>query len=632
MIKAKIASISLLLIICSSGLASFFILATNENSHTIVQSTTLKGNLEPQKSEIRNQKLSLQVKEDLPVITTTLPPVTSTIQSIDQSVGDTRLFWVANVSSYPYEFYEINFTLKINGPHSLIYTDSTAVSDSELLEMNNSFETNIYPTITNYFGSPPDIDGNGKIILLVFDIDPVPTGFVAGFFYQLNQFLNSELNPQQRYSNEAEILHIDILAADDVGTIAHEFQHLIHFGHDDDEDTWLDEGASVFSEYLIGDDPLSGTYGNYFRSDPDVSLTYWDGSGSTMVFANYGASYSFMFYLEEKYGGNPLIQNLVERSANGIQSVEAALLQQGYDVQFTEVFRNWTIANFLDDTSFAGGSYGFYDESVSVNTEHTYSTSPLPRTDNSVPYWGTDYLEFNYPTEIPFNFEFHGDTDAGFLVTVILQNTTTTPLDTYVIPVLIASDGFGNFSSVTENITADEIYLAISAYTTGATPDHDNNAESVPTLNYWIMVNPSGLLISPGNLFFINDLLDLTNITVSDNTGFFWETADNATYEIVTDIGETTGINGTFLFNNETGTWESSSIDISTLALGNYKVKYIFYNSTSIGLAYSEIFSTQSSVTSSTTTTPSSTSLISGFLSVFVILALSSIISLRKRK
>ena len=632
MIKTKIVSISLLLIICSSGLASFFILATNENSHSIVQSTTLKGNLETQKSEIKDQKLPLQVKEDLPVIKATLPPVTSNIQSIDQTVGDTRLFWVANVSSYPYEFYEINFTLKINGPHSLIYTDSTAVSDSELLEMNNSFETNIYPTLTNYFGLPPDIDGNGKIILLVFDIDPVPTGFVAGFFYELNQYPYKSNHDQYKYSNEAEILHIDILAADDVGTIAHEFQHLIHYGHDNDEDTWLDEGASVFSEYLIGDDPLSGTYGNYFQSDPDVSLTYWDGIGSTMVFANYGASYSFMFYLAEKYGGNPLIQNLVERSANGIQSVEDALFQQGYDVQFAEVFRNWTIANFLDDTSFADGSYGFYDETVTVNAEHTYSTSQLPRTENSVPYWGTDYLKFNYGNEISFSLEFHGDSDAGFLVTVIFQNTTTFPKDTYVIPVLIAPDGFGNFSSVVENITADEIYVAISAYTKGATPDHDNNAESVPSLDYWIMVNPNGLLISPGLLVFSGDFLDLMNITVSDNSGFNWETADNATYEILTDTGETTGINGTFLFNNETQTWESSSIDLSSLTPGNYRVKYVFYNSTSSGLVYSEIFSTQSSVTSSTTTTLTSTSLISGFLSVFVILALGSLLSLRKRK
>jgi hypothetical protein len=629
-IKIKIVTISFLLIVCTSGFGSFLILTTYQNSDPMVQSSNPNRYLEPQKLEVKDEKLPLKAKEELQTIESDKSSVTSSILSIDQIVGDTELFWVANVSSYPYEFYKINATLKVNGPHSLIYSNSTSVSDSELLDMNDSFETVVYPILTSYFGLPPDIDGNGKIILLVFDIDPIPTGFVAGFFYQLNQFLNTELHVDQRYSNEAEILHIDILAADDIGTIAHEFQHLIHFGHDEDEDTWLDEGASVLAEYLVGDHPLSGTYGTTLRSNPNVSLTYWDGSGSSIVFANYGASYTFILYLAEQYGGDPFVQDLFALEENGIESVEDALFQNGIDVEFTEVFRNWTIANFLDDTSFAGGSYGFYNESVTVNTEATYTASPLPRTDNEVPYWGTDYIKFNYPPEIPFNFEFQGDTDAGFLVTVILQNTTTAPFDTYVIPVSIAPDGFGNFSSGTENITADDIYVAISAYTEGTTPDHDNNALTVPSIDYWIMVNPNGLLISPGNLIFVNDFLNLMNITVSDKTGFIWETADNATYEILTEDGEPTGINGTLVYISGTQTWESESIDISTLTAGNYKIKYLFYNTTSSGVAYSEIFSTLESSTTTTTTT--STGLISGFLSVFVILALGSVISFRKRK
>ena len=44
------------------------------------------------------------------------------------------------MSTYPYEFYQINATLKVNGPHNLIYSNTTAVSDPELLDMNDSFE------------------------------------------------------------------------------------------------------------------------------------------------------------------------------------------------------------------------------------------------------------------------------------------------------------------------------------------------------------------------------------------------------------------------------------------------------------------------------------------------------------
>jgi len=399
-----------------------------------------------------------------------------------------RQFWVANVSSYPYEFYTINATLKIESENCLIYSNSTSVSDAKLVDMNESFESVVYPTLTNYFGTPSDIDGNGKIILLVFDIDAIPVGFVAGFFYSLNQYLNSDLKPSDRYSNEAEILHIDILAADDIATIAHEFQHLIHYGHDDDEETWLDEGASVFSEYLIGEHPLIGTYGTAFRSNPDVSLTYWDGGSSSLVFANYGASYTFMLYLAEHYGGDPLVQDLVERSTNGIESVEDALFQQGYDVQFTEVFRNWTIANFLDDTTFASGSYGYnLDDILRPTVEHTYdSSSSIGHTDNSVAYWGTDYLRFNQAFASSFSFDFHDASDDGFLVTILLMNTTTSPLNTRIIPVEIQPDGSGSF--YIPSVNADEIYVIISAITTGSTPDHDNN-ESAPSIDYWFTVN-----------------------------------------------------------------------------------------------------------------------------------------------
>ena len=61
--------------------------------------------------------------------------------------------------------------------------------------MNDSFENLVYPTLTDFFGMPPDIDSNNKIILLIYDIDEIEYGFVAGFFYQINQYLNADLDP-----------------------------------------------------------------------------------------------------------------------------------------------------------------------------------------------------------------------------------------------------------------------------------------------------------------------------------------------------------------------------------------------------------------------------------------------------
>ncbi|MHA1995004.1 MAG: hypothetical protein ACW97Z_10720 [Candidatus Hodarchaeales archaeon] len=630
MVWSKIVSISLFLLVCSSGIGFISVLSSDidppitkmsETSKSLLQSPVInrETNSHPKSA---NDNAAQSVKET--------PTTSPSIETAEQVIGSSRLFWVPDVSTNPYEFYKINATLKVNGPHNLIYSNTTAVSDPELLDMNDSFETLVYPALTDFFGMPPDIDSNNKIILLVYDIDEIDYGYVAGFFYSLNQFLNSELQPNIRYSNEAEILHIDIIAADNIETVAHEFQHLIHFGNDDDEETWFEEGASMFAEYLIGGDAFSGGVGSDFRDNPDVSLTYWDSSGN-LVLANYGASYTFFLYLAEHYGGNLVIKDLVQRSANGIESIEDSLFQQGYDVPFVEVFRNWTIANFLDNTSFAGGAYGYYNDSVTVNTEYTYASSPLPRTENSVPFWGTDYLKFNYPIYLPFTFEFQSESSEGFLVTVIMENTTTVPLDTVVIPIMIAPDGFANFSSAVENISADDIYVVVSAYTEAGTPDHDDE-NTAPAQDYWFIVNPTGIYITMGTLIYLDGMLNLSNVSVSDSNGFVWIIADGGIYEILSSTGESMGISGDFIYDDTTQSWQALNVDLGSLPEGYYKVKYMFYNTTSNGIVYSEIFAILSSDTTSSSSQSTNTSIIPGFQLIMFILALGIFASKKKQK
>ena len=569
------------------------------------------------------------------------------IQSdVHQEFEEWREFWVPNVDTM--EHYIINATLRAYGPHNLIYSDLSPSLNPTFLEMNHSFETTIYPKLYQFYGSPPDIDDNDKVIILVFDIiDGLGGGqYVAGFFYPLNQYLNEDLIPSQRYSNEAEILCIDgdeglsHLVDGDFETLAHEFQHMIHFGHDDNENLWLEEGASMFAEYLIGKDPFSGTstYKSRFSSNPDVSLTYWDYYDSEgLVMANYGASYAFFLYLAEHYGGSNIIQNIVTESKNGIESVLLALNNEGIQVKFREVFRNWTIANFLDDTSFANGAYGYYNTSISMSVENTYYASSLPRTENSVPYWGTDYLMFTSRMGQPFILEFQGEGKSNFMVTAILTNNTTPPLNTAVIPIDISSENFGNFSIGSEGVSADEIAIAISSYTPIGPNDHSDE-DPGPAQDYWFMVNPMGIIISPGELSFSHNGLSLrlSEIQVSDQNGYFWEDADGATYTIVTDVGESTGISGNLTFNSEANFWISDSIDLSSLADLNetYQVKYYFFNSTHSGCMFSQLFSVEES--SNSQTSGESTDLagglsIPGFMFVMAVLAITLLIRNQRR-
>ncbi|UCG01729.1 MAG: hypothetical protein JSW11_19225 [Candidatus Heimdallarchaeota archaeon] len=619
----------------SEGTHSQLIQWTNQNSSQknlkINSQTPVHSEVNENGREILNQNSA--------------PPIK---QVQNQEFEEWKEFWVPDVSTNPLEHYKINVTLRAVGQHTLIYSDLSTSLNPTFLEMNHSFETVIYPTLDKFYGSPPDIDDNDRVIILVFDIiDGLGGGqYVAGFFYPLNQYLNEDLNPNQQYSNEAEILCIDgdeglsYLTAGDFETVAHEFQHMIHFGHDDDENIWLDEGASMFAEYIIGGNPFSGSspYKTRFSSHPDVSLTYWDYSDSeSLVLANYGASFAFFLYLAEHYGGSSIIQNIVTRSEDGILSVERALENEGYLVEFKEVFRNWTIANFLDDTSFANGTYGYFNISLSMSVEESYFSSALPRTENSVPYWGTDYLRFTSRVGQPFILEFQGESSSNFMVTAILTNDTTQPFGSVVIPIEISVENFGNFSIESNGISADEIVLSISSYTPIGKQDH-NNDDPAPTQDYWFMINPMGIVISTGRLSFSTKgpYLRISDVNVSDQNEHYWQNADGATYTILTDSGDSTGINGNLTFNSEVNYWMSGSIDISSLSEDNqtYQIKYYFFNSTHSGCGFSELFSVeQSSFSSSSSenTGPTSSVPFPGFILVLSILAMTLLISNRRK-
>ena len=110
-----------------------------------------------------------------------------------------------------------------------------------------------------------------------------------------------------------------------------------------------------------------------------------------MLFANYASAYVFYRYLAEKFGGSNIVKNLVNHSENGIKSIEQSLNDSGYVFSFPELFRNWTIANFLNNISLANGSYGYENLTFTMDIEQSYSTFPISRTENSIPYpkhWG----------------------------------------------------------------------------------------------------------------------------------------------------------------------------------------------------------------------------------------------------
>jgi hypothetical protein len=250
------------------------------------------------------------------------------------------------------------------------------ISHSQLVYLLDEFDNNIWPTNTTIYGEPLARGEEGqKIWTLIFNIrdesyyDCDATSYIAGYF---SAGTSAEENKN--------IMHIDSYdwvnrTGPDAarpflyeGVFAHEFEHLIHFDIDPDEPSWVDEGLADMAGYFCGYGHSSGHIAYYFVYHEWTPLTFW-GSG----LEDYGASYLFQLYLYEKYGGAAFSSALVQEQANGIEGIENTLAAFGYQDSFDEIFDNWTIANYIDDTRAADGQYGY--DTLELGTIDTWGYS-----------------------------------------------------------------------------------------------------------------------------------------------------------------------------------------------------------------------------------------------------------------
>ena len=193
----------------------------------------------------------------------------------------------------------------------------------------------IHDLCTEAFGVVPDVDGYPEVFLLVLDIaDPRLVGF---FDARVAGHEVPELRRDILYVDEWFVRRQTYLAR---GTLAHEFQHLIHWGHDRDEEIWLNEGMSGYAEALTGFPEADSTVVGAFLQRPGACLTRWESQAW-----NYGSTYLFSAFLAERYGGD-LIRAVVADTANGTDGIDAAFAGLGLNGDFEEAWSRWVTGNF----------------------------------------------------------------------------------------------------------------------------------------------------------------------------------------------------------------------------------------------------------------------------------------------
>ena len=301
-------------------------------------------------------------------------------------IGQRETFWV-NDEAISDTYVEIEAILQYVTPHLYMWVEDGLHVDQEGVETSSQvFEEHIYPTTRRYFGSEwtPGVDNDVHIHVLNANLPSV------GGYYSSNDEYPRTVNP---FSNEKEIVYINSPyvapgSREYESILAHEFQHMIQWNVDPNEDTWVTEGCAQSAETLNGYDAWIGTFPGF----PDTQLTAW-ADEIEHAGAYYNASHLFVYYVAERFGSE-LLRDLSATEADGMAGIDAVLASNAPEFSSEDLFADWVIANFLNDTSVADGRYGYRGIQLSspMFVDHRHRRYPDSRA-STVHQYAVDYIE-----------------------------------------------------------------------------------------------------------------------------------------------------------------------------------------------------------------------------------------------
>ncbi len=335
-----------------------------------------------------------------------LPPIEAPEEPLQVGAKDT--FWV---SDYTDEHVQIEATLHFVTDHAYFWVDDTAEFEpADLEKLANKFENKIYPVNRRFFGSEwsPGIDNDEHIYIIFARRVGI---YTAGYFSSAD-----EMHPMAHdFSNGHEmfVLNIDnVEMADEFtwSTLAHEFQHMIHWYHDRNENVWVNEGFAEVAQ-LINDFPIGGTVQEY-ASDPDTQLNTWT-SDSDENFKHYGNSFLFFAYFLDRLG-KEATQALAAHPENGLTSIDAVLSElnaadplTGNLLTADDLVLDWGITNFIRDENVGDGRFDYYTYRETFKTKQTElirNCEPGAK-EYDVHQYGVDYIRVLCPGQYTLQFD-----------------------------------------------------------------------------------------------------------------------------------------------------------------------------------------------------------------------------------
>ena len=284
--------------------------------------------------------------------------------------------------------------LKVSDNLAIYLQNGKNISAYALNKLAQEFDC-YYTSMTNIYGTHSDIDANGKIIILLMDINKTKSGSsqVLGYF-----------NPSDMHgNNKGEILYMDISNANNntdkaIGTIIHEFQHLINYsyvigGERNEMSSWLNEALSESTSILFNKTTAESRI-NEFNNINYYCFYTWNTSnisnnGKNNTHVNYPSASVFMHWLYQKNGSNGSIfqtiasskelgdYNKVLSAAKGISGLSVTTWDSLLLNWMSEIVTNgsnWTTTN-KPTNNCASGDVSLYPGAMIVCDSYTNGAS-----------------------------------------------------------------------------------------------------------------------------------------------------------------------------------------------------------------------------------------------------------------
>lgn len=418
----------------------------------------------PVKEQAQNKKnkpVPIHVSDKLnsPEFLKTIAPLQrAQRKTVTDEVGEEKNFWVNNLETNQFE--SRSFKLMRKGTATQVWFEVAELNNGHLNEdvadsifkyledisAPNSYDPSkgIIELSNEIFGDAPNVDGDGLVDFLVTDIrdgwtEDSNSGYTAGFFYSVDQYSELEL-PVGYKSNQRDILYIDsypgifdgeeIDPLNPLNTLAHEYQHLIHFNYNErlnkNEYTFINEGQSNFAALLSGYFPHY-SIGDYLEFT-NVPIFRWNRNGNTLP--DYGRAASFNSYLWDRFG----FQNagrLTRSSASGATGINDVLIDLKTGLTFEDILVDWAIANLINDKINAGNpAYGFGHPFLTGLKSSDIDNAGSTFTDKKVniQQGGISYIGLGQASDLNVTVSWTGENGEARLVTQLGSEKTVSEL------------------------------------------------------------------------------------------------------------------------------------------------------------------------------------------------------------